>query len=252
MFATAAVVSTVKNKKKRKRPAAKDWPPTSAQKKTLIPYGSRSWKFPRLDESPFKAVWMKILSLALEDCKNECKTRCRKMKYFGDVHSQLRRVVPTIQDLSSRSPLRIINSEDVCYTMYSHLNEYSPNQRVDLTWLSWTAGMEKLVWINTNKESSWTRIVTRFGQPEGSDIYPIYRYKDMKTWKRCLENYVSSGPVWVSGKIRQRVFERAIILAPKGVSLSAIMAIILETYQTDAEQRQKYTEKNNGKICKNK
>ncbi len=228
--------AAVKNKKKRKRPRAKDWPPTSTQRKTLVPYG-RPIKLPRLADSPFKEVWIKIVSLALAEKRKEC---CRKMKYFGDVHSQLRRMVPTIQDLSSRSPLRIINSEDVCYTMYSHLNEYSPNQRVDLAWRSWNAGpaLEKLVWINTNKESSWTRIVTRFGQSNETDIYPIYRYKDMKTWKKCLENYVASGPVWVSGKIRQRVFERAIILAPKGVSLSAIMAIILETYQTDAGQRQ--------------
>ena len=84
MLATVAVTSTVKNKKKRKRPAAKDWPPTSAQKKTLIPYG-RPLKLPRLDEAPYVDVWIKIVSLALAE-KREC---CRKMRYFRHVHHEL-------------------------------------------------------------------------------------------------------------------------------------------------------------------
>ena len=212
----------VKNPKKRKRPGAQDWPPTSAQRKTLLPYTKRL-KLPLLGEAPYKAVWVKIVSLALAE-KREC---CRKMKYFRDVHSQLRKAVPVRSQMFDMTPLCIIDGANDYFISYNAFGRSPCTQCVDLAWVSCYYGQnaERLSWVNVDKQKRlWTRPVTPFNQRNDLSSRPVLRHKDMESWRKYVTEVRST--FWpIYGTIKLDV----IITAPKGVSRSAAISILRET-----------------------
>lgn len=185
---------TVKNKKKRKRLPAKDWPPTSAQKKVLVPYG-RPLKLPRLDESPYKEVWIKIVRLILADLRGY-KGCCRKMKYFWDVHRELLLATrSTYHTNSCCQPLQItkryVNNRGkkypnlrVCSARGSNRYTYT---NYDLRWIPYKKNtyIEKLVWIDS--KTYYTRQVTHLSRNRPDDIV---RFTRASRWEAFICDYI--------------------------------------------------------------
>ncbi len=199
MFATAAatVVVVAKNKKKRKRPRAKDWPPTSTQKKTLVPYG-RPRKLPRLDESPYKEVWIKIVRLTLMDLQGY-KGCCRKMKYFKDVHRELVSATTALRHTTKNhrwwTPLQITKQRHAKKygKKYPSLEMYSrpgPTTRTgfDLGWTPYEGNIyiEKLVWINPKMQCK-NQGVTHLSR---NRPYNIIRFTRASRWEAFICDYM--------------------------------------------------------------
>jgi len=245
------------NPKKRKRLVAKDWPPTSTQKKTLLPYTKRI-KLPRLDEAPYLAVWMKIVSLALEE-KKEC---CRKMRYFRAVHQELSEVTSSL--LSIRPRTGAIRMKRNHYhlggriSVTSHLSS-NPDANMELLWLpsEYTSGTEILVWIY-----SFYRHITYFSKHHlrrkycehvitdlpgcGKLPQPIRRFTDIFRWKSFVYNYLNEendeaffNEAWSNKSRRPIIIGKLIRLAPKSLdrltSKTHICKLIDESQLLDQE-----------------
>ena len=231
------MLGIVENKKKRKRSLAKDWPPTSEQRKTLIPYG-RPLKLPRLDEAPHKDVWMKIVSLALADLQGY-KGCCRKMKYFGEVHRELLFAIATIITKGYIcEPLRIKIRDSRCAIKYPNLRIWRVRGRgagFDLRWIPDEEGVnvEKLIWINLTTGASSS--ITHFSRDQPRDIIRFIR---LSGWEAFISDYIHGR---VENHIRLSMYRQGeynaigsntlkylIWMAPKWVNRSNARSIVGE------------------------
>ena len=222
------------NPKKRKR--AKDGSPASAQKKILIPY-ERPLNLPRLDDSPYKELWIRIIRFALVDCKDAYKACCRKMKYFRDVHYELR--VTTASSLNNTYRYRSLAIRKI-YTGRVDVEFRVSRSPMELVWLPYKLkpNMEILVWVGrmyghttySSKEVPRTRYiehqVTHF-----SRVLPraILRFTDISTWESFIGDYLDGKagmkildePCYHMrgyNEIHPDTMERIIRLAPKGLN----------------------------------
>ena len=235
--------------KKRKRSRAKDWPPTSAQRKTLLPYTKR-FKLPLLGEAPFKAVWMKILSLALEDCKNECKTRCRKIKYFQEVHHELRKATLELTQIYRFCPIQISSRHsreqihirgETCLrpriakrskiTVCVNTDNYHSGVRsrpFRLVWTNDDTPIERLVWAYPVRNYSGQTVYRQL-QVCGL-TKAIFRHKQKSTWESFICDYLHGKAdrdivgdkrynSYTYNKIEPHVMKRMIQLAPKSLDI---------------------------------
>ncbi len=176
----AAVIT--KNKKKRKRPLAKDWPPTSAQKKNLVPYGSRPWKLPRLNEAPYVDIWMKIISYI----KQENATRFRKFRLFRGVHHELAGATRDFRKSRSYAPLHIEKAapfRSAPSRLYVLQDEYygAPRGTIFiLKWIPYSAytKAEQLAWV-----CQWAGDVTPVTNLFKDQSKNIFRFTDIDAWE---------------------------------------------------------------------
>ena len=179
------------NPKKRKRTPAKDSAASAlTQEKTVVPdVRRRAWKLPRLDESPYKEVWIKIVSLTLADLQGY-KGCCRKMKYFKAVHREL---LGATKILSIRNcyclPLQIQRRNG---NKYPGIAIYCVRGRdtftgFDLRWISdeEISNVEKLVWIN--KQTGSYSEITHLSRNEPCDIIRFIRLPD---WEAFICDYI--------------------------------------------------------------
>ena len=177
--------------KKRKRPRAKDWPPTSTQKRTLVPYG-RPFKLPRLDESPFKEVWIKIVRLTLADLQGY-KGCCRKMKYFRQLHHELLLIT---EPILLRAPVRCYNpllmfqrrkSQFPRLIIYCWSTYVAQTSGFDLEWVpdEENVNIEKLIW--SNLKTGATGEISRFSETKE---YVIFRYLRVSYWQAFICDYI--------------------------------------------------------------
>ena len=225
------------NKKKRKRtPLAKDWPPTSGQKKTLVPYGKRSWKLPRLDGAPYKDVWMKIVSLALVDLQGY-KACCQKMKYFREVHRELRSAIITIIESPVCEPFKIKIRDSRYAIKYPSLRIFrgdTPGSGFDLSWTpdEEDVNIEKLIWINLT--TGVHRKITHFSVgTRPCDIVRFIRASDWETFiceyiHGRIENHIRLSMYW-HGKynvIGSNTLKYLIWMAPKWIDRSKAQRIV--------------------------
>ncbi len=177
---------------KRKRPAAQDWPPISQKKKTLIPYGHRP-KLPRMNESPYIDLWLRVMSFVRQAEQKQLK----RAIYFRDLHSELQRIVPVFRDCCVRQgnfdkffcPIQLVRKTRI---PIRGLRVFRSRTRTSLAkefYLKWVpyipdeSVQEKLVWV-TNKYMLHNRDVTNLRQ------FSITRYKKVDTWKRGIDSNV--------------------------------------------------------------
>ena len=239
MFASA-VASTVKNKKKRKRPRAKDWPPTSAQKKNLVPYGSRPWKLPRLNEAPYVDIWLKIISYI----KQENVTRFRKFRYFRGVHKELIGATWNLRESRFYTPLHIDRVEvrgsvQNLYNLklYVLQDEYFQAPRSAIYILKWIPystykNTEQLAWVC--QEVDDVTPVTNLNKDQSNDIF---RYTDICAWESAnsdfLYKYKWKRMYCFEKGWRKGCLERMIRTAPKVLdreNAAIRVGILLEKY----------------------
>ena len=239
----------VENKKKRKRtlalPLAKDWPPTSGQKKTLVPYGSRPLKLPRLDESPYKELWMKIVSLALANYKSY-KGCCQKMTKFRDVHRQLKKVVQVRWDCHY-APLCLKKAGRSFHTTWEGVTADFLKFGVELCWVPCgrrSPGREKLVWKTKMSNSGKYGKIGNVKRFYAEDTYldeKITRFITMTDWKIYVKGFLDGGahvhgPLELmdvdwrhrNGGVLSCIYERLILVAPKGISRFTVVPILDE------------------------
>lgn len=247
------------NPKKRKRPLAKDWPPTSTQKKTLLPYTKR-FKLPRLNEAPFMAVWMKIIGLALEE-KKEC---CRKLRYFRAVHQELSEVTNLLLNRGAGT-IRIRRNHRYYdggrLKVTSHSIVRGPVPEMELLWLSseYTSDTEILVWIYslyphiTYYSKDHPRVkyleyeVTDLPGSGGDSPQTIRRFTDIYAWENYVCAYLNGtdeaeilNEAWPNNKSKRLIIiEKLIRLAPKRLdrltSKTHICKLIDENQAPDQE-----------------
>ncbi len=224
---------STENKNKRKRSLAKDWPPTSAQRKTLVPYG-RTSKLPRLDESPFKEVWIKIVSLALVDLQGY-KACCRKMKYFGEVHQELLLAMVTFITKGYVCEPLSIKIKDSKYPSIRIYRVRGRGTGFDLRWIpeEEDVNIEKLIWINLTTGGSSS--ITHFSRNHPYDIVRFIRLSD---WETYICDYIHGR---IENHIRLRMYRHSeynaigsntlkhlIWMAPKWVNRSNARSIVGE------------------------
>ena len=189
------MLAIVENKKKRKRPVAKDWPPTSMQRKTLLPYTKRI-KLPRLDEAPYKELWIRIIRFALVDSKYAYRSCCRKMRYFRDVHYELRKATAALLNDSCQNRSLRIRREYVGRIVVD-LSE--ARSALELLWLPYESkpNMEILVWVHslhrriTHFSKKFPR--TKYAEREVthfSRVLPraILRFTDISKWDSFINS----------------------------------------------------------------
>ncbi len=226
--------------KKRKRPRAKDWPPTSAQKKNLVPYGSRPWKLPRLNEAPYVDIWLKIISYI----KQENVTRFRKFRYFRDLHNQLNGTTWTLRETPHRTPLYIkkIIPTNYCVPKLCVISdEFQQVPRGTLFILKWipyhnNAKSECLVWV-----CQWADSIAPVINVLTHQSKIIFRYTDICAWESAITDRLRKY-TWKRKKERKYYFdkrwkkgclERMIRTAPKALNRGAAairVGILLEKY----------------------
>ena len=212
---------THNNNKKRKRPRAKDWPPTSAQKKTLLPYAKRL-KLPLLNEAPFVDVWVKIIQIALADCRNTYIMCRRKARQFRNVHKELHKATKVLREEYPRIPLRIrIFSNRILVESFRYSS--LPEKRFKLVWYSVgpNAGSERLVWYSSRSRSIAMEVcVNKFEN--------IFRFTSILKWKlfigdflfgRLREDYFKGSRCskFYYNRIGPRLMEKMIQRAPKSL-----------------------------------
>ncbi len=181
MFVVAAAV--VENPKKRKRT-------TLTQEKTVVPY-VRPLKLPRLDESPYKEIWIKIVSLTLADLQGY-KGCCRKMKYFKEVHPELLLTTEPIllRATVCHQPLQIFQrrkSQFPRLIIYCWSTYVAQITGFDLEWIpdEENVNIEKLIWSNLKTGASGE--ISRFSITKD---YAILRYLRVSYWEAFICDYI--------------------------------------------------------------
>ncbi len=138
---------------------ARDWPPTSKERRGLVAYGAPR-KLPRLDEGPYVDVWTNIVRQAVE----EHKKRWKKAVIFHEVHNELCRLVARCQP--HRNPngwsgsifaLRFerVRSITSLWSTYYVSRKFVGGMQPVSTWVTVRRhGFEKFIW-RAGKTEEW-------------------------------------------------------------------------------------------------
>jgi len=177
-------------KKKRKRPQAKDWPPMSKDKKYLDAYPR---KMPRLLDAPYMDIWISMMQIV----KQEHRSRWIRAGVFRDLHHELFLTVPKYKNetVGLLTPVKKIDP----YCRHGDLKIFyirtdrRTTQSVNLCWVVERPKMESLWWINSTGaalRTSCGHVGTR-----GPRVY-IMRYLKEIDWMRFMDNYYQNGGGW--------------------------------------------------------
>lgn len=230
---------SAENPKKRKRPFAKDWPPTSAQRNFLIPYG-RPLKLLRLDEAPYKELWLKIVSLALVDYKTY-KMCCRKVTQFGDVHRELYQSTKNLRDFPLRTLFKIRAKHRgwVRREIVVEAQKFSKAKKryFEVMWIpsKRTPHLEQLVWMCQKTRAGYTP-VTRICENGYSEN--INRFTHISDWESHVAKFFRDqtdqrSPLarTYADRVGCRIMTDMIQTAPRGLDREIAKQTICKSHQ---------------------
>ncbi len=174
---------------KRKRPSAQDWPPTSGERKALVPYGHRP-KLPRMNKSPYIEMWLRVMSFVRKAEQKHLK----RAIYFRDVHSELCKSVTKYaskrRNLDWPTPVSLALKKGIFRaTRRCGLASFESSYRLEWIDETWASGdiKEILVWTENDHETmlTYNEITARKGRF-------ITRFKKREHWEASVMSTVNA------------------------------------------------------------